>query len=676
MRLANCALLLLAMALAADRQFAVAGDPQGKPKAALDRSGDPLPAGAVARLGTVRWRPGGSLMSETRAVNGMALLQGGKQAAVAGRDGVSTWNLETGRRLAFAAYPAPVPRKRFTPRSNLNVGFAPPSLCVASEGGALVVFRDGTAYRYALPLGDPPVALGGDGDKFLAVGSVRSDTLFAVRPDCQLVEWRATGSTESWARTAALAPPDKKFLLATGGSVAAVGGNTNGDVRLWDAKGWKRLVMLGTHPVHALAVSGDGKWCAACFSGEDREGTSVTVWRAADGEVANRLSIFPRCIALSPDGTTLAAEEHAQGRVGLYDVKSGKLLRSLPAMGDEPKYMAFVPDGSALVALGSAGVLRRWDTKTGKPGDLGAGHTAPVRVVRFLPDGRVASAGADGVVRLWDGTGKELRRFEGHARGIVGMAVARDGKTLFTAGGVNDDTVRAWDVGTAKELRSYSRRNDRWEVFTGLDISADGKTLVIGLNSGRPRLLDAETLKEKVPPGPGAALGPGCYAVAFAGKLIVWRDVFTLRVEDAESGKEVCQAKEQCGGDVRTAGVAASPDGKLFAAPLRSNGRRFEDKLGLWEVKTGKLVDQFTLTSGAGGAPTLTAVAFTPDGNGVVVGDSTGGVWVVDIATKAAPRRFEGHKGEVLALAVSADGKKIASGAADATVLIWNLDGR
>jgi WD40 repeat protein len=180
----------------------------------------------------------------------------------------------------------------------------------------------------------------------------------------------------------------------------------------------------------------------------------------------------------------------------LWDV----LTRQGPRTSKTYKYKywvqsaAFSPDGTRLATAGADGSIELWDAFTGQELLSLKAHTSTVDSVAFSPDGtRLASASWDTTVKLWDvDNGQELRPFKGHNGMVSGVAFSPDGARLATTG---VDGTRVWDVATGRELRTRRAHSEsqRWCVT----FSPDGTRLAAQEDLTVVKLWDAASGQER-----------------------------------------------------------------------------------------------------------------------------------------------------------------------------------
>lgn len=262
-------------------------------------------------------------------------------------------------------------------------------------------------------------------------------------------------------------------------------------LHLWDLEAGKPVRMLARVGGWGLSVSKDGSRVATGY-----RGARASVFDVKSGKLVRS---FPGhgnqvwATALSPDGKTLFTGGNTREQ-RLYAVDTGKAaVEGFAGAKDFCRCAAFSPDGKS-VAAGHfdlnqknfwAGTLRLWDAKTGELLWAGKGHEREITSVAFSPDGkRIVTGSFDKTVRVWDAaTGKEQLTLTAQAGPVEAAAFSADGKRLITAGNEDDPTVRVWDIATKKELRRF---NGHAGGSLAVAATRDGKYV---LSSGKDRTL-------------------------------------------------------------------------------------------------------------------------------------------------------------------------------------------
>ncbi len=518
------------------------------------------------------------------------------------------------------------------------------------------------------------------------------------------------GEHRGWHRGAVFS-----VAFSADGKWLASGGN-GGLVRLWDPETLRLRASLSGHTgsVHTVAFAPDSKTLAS--ASDDR---TVRLWDVS-GPAPRLRSVLRRnmkkvwSVAFAPDGKTLACGQQ-DGTVQLWSLHGAAASESQFLRVDKEGVfrLAFAPDSRTLAAGGNGGTLRLWDLSGPEPKPRAGSmkHAQRVNGLAFSPDGKtLASCSWDSTLRLWDVTGAEVRE---RCRLVTGMpygrfnalAYARDGQTL--AASCADGTVRLWDVGGAEpKLRNGLRpQNTSTDGVYALAFAPDSQTLATGSYDTTIRIWDLSGARPKRRAVPAGHPDP-VTAVAFApdGRTLAsFGFDFQVRLWDlAGTEPRVGRALPACPGRTPTT-IVFRADGKTLAAG--STGR-----VRVWDLVAGEpklrctlenpdclagtpavlaVHEQTALRSASGPGPgqavmdavarthgaTVWALALTADGKTLASGGEHNHVRLWDLSGPKPKERcvLKGHAWRVLTLAFAPDGRTLASGSADRTVRLWDL---
>lgn len=627
----------------------------------LDQFGNPLPDGAMARIGVLRFRHGAPVTQIAFSPNGKTIY-----SASSGEKAAHAWSLQDGNELQRFSGDKPV--------HCVAVSSDGKTVATGEEGNEISLWSadtgklikklvyegdNGPVRRRENALGVHALAFG-EGDK----------VLLAAHSDSGIVAVWDVASKKLLHR---ISPEGgiAAFSASKNGSRFAVG-NNRGQIRVWEAASGKEIATLGElrddeMPL-TVAMSADGKTVAAQ---QMDESSPIHFWDVATGKSLRKIVAgrFAATFALSPDSRILAASlPTPKPSIGIFNAESGASLRQIDLVAGNVYRMAISPDSKVLAISTAGNSIRIFDLSTG--GEVGAstGHPGPVTTIAVSPDGSTVATCStqDKLIRICEAaTGREIRQLAGHEVGVDEVTFSPDGKLL--ASGAWDHAAIIWDWRSGKIKHKLA---DHPAVGPYLRFSDDSKVLATGSRATSVALWDCESGKMvREIPAPSGGLA----------SLLTFKDGRLLALEQAEvddDGASAFSIWDVTSNRVlrRFGGHRGQISGVILSADGRSVASRALDKtIRVWEFASGLERRKFEEKGEDNNWVGTQFLAFAPNGRTLVTCASRDPfARRFDLAGGRELTPLLGHRGWVGAVEFSANGKTLVTGSQDSTCLTWN----
>jgi len=244
--------------------------------------------------------------------------------------------------------------------------------------------------------------------------------------------------------------------------------------------------------------------CATSDSPTSTQPTGESIGRGLKVEapslIESNVAVFPQLghnalvynVKLSFDNKYVISADDINGFINLWEVESGRLLRTFWGHGAVVTALAFCPDGKTIASGYTDGVIKIWEIETGKEINTLSGHSQDIFSLDYSSNGKnIVSASLDRTITIWDSeSGAELYVF-GDSNEVSSAEYSPDNKYIASS---TANSLLIWEAANGKKIKILEEGKLYWSASW----SIDGKNIVSVDDDGVINIWDVETGKKLI----------------------------------------------------------------------------------------------------------------------------------------------------------------------------------
>ncbi|MCO8125288.1 hypothetical protein NHH03_26355 [Stieleria sp. TO1_6] len=224
----------------------------------------------------------------------------------------------------------------------------------------------------------------------------------------------------------------QELRFSTDGAFLIVGGgehSVRGVVAIFNVKTGERVATIGDELDTVFGSDANNTLTRVALGGPSK---MLRIFDATSGDLTfdiKKHTDWIYAVAYSPDGVLVASGDRSGG-LCVWEAETGRLYLDLVGHKDAVHSLSWRDDSNVLASASADGTVKLWEMNDGKTIKSINAHGGGVTSVQFDHQGRLATAGRDDRVRLWDTAGKELKVLQNGNEDMLEVAITHDGKRL------------------------------------------------------------------------------------------------------------------------------------------------------------------------------------------------------------------------------------------------------